>query len=77
MRKPYTRHGDFLITYLQMPYNDRYYFIDYQGRHIARIKYYDLVLVERLVFPLGTTKRWAAFLNRVSAYNKWLYENND
>lgn len=81
MRRPEMRMGRFICRYKQIPYDNRYFFVYFEGQEIAKIPRYmerhDLVY--RLM-DLGRDRRWETwykFLERVEKYDKYLDEHND
>lgn len=75
-RPPTMKIGNYLVKYKQILYEDRYFFIYYDRREIAKIPYH----LERHNFAyrlmdLGRDRRWEVwykFLERVEKYNEYL-----
>lgn len=76
MRRPETKIGEFICRYKQVPYDNRYFFVYYEGKEISRIpsQFRHHSFLYRLM-DLGRDKRWETwynFLERVNRYDEYL-----
>ena len=75
-RPPSMKIDKFQVRYKQVPYDNRYFFVYYDGQEIAKVPYhleqYDLVYK---LMDIGRDRRWEIwynFLGRVERYNEYL-----
>ena len=67
---------NFQVKYKQVPYDNRYFFVYYDGQEIAKVPHHleRQNFVYRLI-DMGRDRRWETwynFLERVEKYNKYL-----
>lgn len=78
MRPPTANYGKYKFQYKQVPYDDRYYFVFYEGIEIMKIPSRLRFIFDQVIYGTFLYDSWFdRFSGRVDKYNKWLDETND
>lgn len=81
MKIPQTKNGDFVVKYIQSPYDDRYFLCLYNRKEFARIPFYLYQKFGSTIFPdvvlnrfvrTNFNENWYHFLEKVQIYNSHL-----